>query len=218
MAPRLPTILRSLMEEKGWGQSEVAMRAGVDQSVISRILSREGYRPRPGTIQKLAAALEVTAQQLAGDEPIALDVGGLAGRVLNIRVQTGGVPLVSPKSVIEQHGIINYGALPTDTKWVPCPTPHSNHAFAILIDVGAMEPEYRDSEMLFVDPGIPPRHGKDIVLIDDRKLLLRRYIVTEGGAFIKPLNRRWPDQIRAYTENMVFCGTVFFSGLIRYLP
>jgi transcriptional regulator with XRE-family HTH domain len=58
--------IRRLREKKGWNQSELATRADIKQSILSRI--EGGSRPNPTTdiVRNLARALGCTADYLIG--------------------------------------------------------------------------------------------------------------------------------------------------------
>jgi HTH-type transcriptional regulator, competence development regulator len=58
--------IRRLREQKGWNQSELATRADIKQSILSRI--EGGSRPNPTTdiVRSLARALGCTADYLIG--------------------------------------------------------------------------------------------------------------------------------------------------------
>ena len=57
------TYLASVMERTGWNQTELAQRAGLDPSTLSRFLSggREGHALRQGTIRKIELASGLAA-------------------------------------------------------------------------------------------------------------------------------------------------------------
>jgi transcriptional regulator with XRE-family HTH domain len=60
-----PANLRALRALRGWEQTELAEKSGVDRATIS--LLENGRRPpRPSTVQKLADALGVPAGTLRG--------------------------------------------------------------------------------------------------------------------------------------------------------
>ena len=54
--------VRSLRWRKGLSQEELALEAGISAGVIS--MAESGRRPHPGTLRKLAAALEVDVEEL----------------------------------------------------------------------------------------------------------------------------------------------------------
>ncbi|MBC8037747.1 MAG: helix-turn-helix transcriptional regulator [Rhizobiales bacterium] len=61
--------LASVMERTGWNQTELAQRAGLDPSTLSRFINggREGHALRPGTIRKIeqASGLAVSGEAVA---------------------------------------------------------------------------------------------------------------------------------------------------------
>jgi transcriptional regulator with XRE-family HTH domain len=65
-------ILEALMSKHRLNQTELAHRSGVSQPAINRILRErsKAKHPRQDTLEKLAAELGVTPDQLAGRAPI----------------------------------------------------------------------------------------------------------------------------------------------------
>ncbi len=57
-------MVRAWREHLGLTQTEVARRAGMSQAALAQIESGE-HRPRKATLEKLAEALGITADQLA---------------------------------------------------------------------------------------------------------------------------------------------------------
>ena len=68
-----------------------------------------------------------------------------------------------------------------------------------------MEPGYQHGDIIFVDPGVVPKHGKDVVVrLDDHDNAVFRRLVVEGKSeYLKPANPNWPDRI---TEISTFPG------------
>jgi transcriptional regulator with XRE-family HTH domain len=56
--------LRRLRERRVWTLQELASRSGVHYTTIARAETQREYKPRPGTIRKLADALGVSAEYL----------------------------------------------------------------------------------------------------------------------------------------------------------
>lgn len=60
----LGTAIRDAREARGWSGFELARRAGVDRSRVSRIESGEARQPDPRTLTRLADALGVPSADL----------------------------------------------------------------------------------------------------------------------------------------------------------
>jgi transcriptional regulator with XRE-family HTH domain len=65
--------IKRLRERRGWDQSELATRAGVKQSILSRIEGGSRTNPTADIVRRLARALGCTADYILGmytdDEP-----------------------------------------------------------------------------------------------------------------------------------------------------
>lgn len=68
--------LRQRRMEKGWSASELARRAGIARSHVSRIESGESARPSADVLQRLALALETSVADLL-EQPEAVSVAEL---------------------------------------------------------------------------------------------------------------------------------------------
>lgn len=64
---RLASRLRSLREERGWSQTELADRADSTQQHVS-LLESGAHAPSLGMLLRLARALDVTLDELAGGD------------------------------------------------------------------------------------------------------------------------------------------------------
>lgn len=72
--------VRQARERRGWSQGQLADRSGVDRSTLSRI--ENGVTPNPGkeTLRKVADALGVPFESLAGGQPAPPSIP-IAGRI-----------------------------------------------------------------------------------------------------------------------------------------
>lgn len=59
--------LKTLREERGWSQEELARRSGVSRVTLSRIENDPGYSPRTSTFEKLAAAFDIPYDQFMAE-------------------------------------------------------------------------------------------------------------------------------------------------------
>ncbi len=58
-----PSMIRAWREYFGMTQKELARRAGMTQSALAR-LEKADSKPRIGTLKKVAAAMDITIEQL----------------------------------------------------------------------------------------------------------------------------------------------------------
>lgn len=74
----MTTRVRELRKQRGWDQEELAHRAGVSQSSVSRIENGQ-QNATLGAIERVARALGVTVPELF-DPPTTAEIAGLAAR------------------------------------------------------------------------------------------------------------------------------------------
>ena len=194
-------ILEALMNKHRLNQTELSSRSGVSQPAINRILNERSKtkNPRKETLQKIAGVLGVTPEQLTGQEPIAIRM-----------MAHGAVPIMGWESLTNR-------ATGQHSVWLACPVDHSDLTFALTVQGEAMigNDGYREGEIIFIDPGVIPTHGKDVVLVTAGTALFRRMVITQEGRFLKTLNPGWPSPIIPLPADAIICGTVVFSGCVR---
>lgn len=194
-------ILEALMNKHRLNQTELSSRSGVSQPAINRILNErsKAKNPRKETLQKIAGVLGVTPEQLTGQEPISIRM-----------MAYGAVPIMGWESLTSR-------ATAQHSVWLACPVDHSDLTFALTVQGEAMigNDGYREGEIIFIDPGVAPTHGKDVVLITAGTALFRRMVITQEGRFLKTLNPGWPCPIMPLPADAIICGTVVFSGCVR---
>ncbi|MDP4028265.1 MAG: LexA family transcriptional regulator [Gallionella sp.] len=194
-------ILEALMNKHRLNQTELSSRSGVSQPAINRILNErsKAKNPRKETLQKIAGVLGVTPEQLTGQEPISIRM-----------MAHGAVPIMGWDSLTNR-------ATGQHSVWLACPVDHSDLTFALTIQGEAMigNDGYREGEIIFIDPGVIPTHGKDVVLVTAGTALFRRMVITQEGRFLKTLNPGWPCPIMPLPADAIICGTVVFSGCVR---
>ncbi len=194
-------ILEALMSKHRLNQTELSNLSGVSQPAINRILNErsKAKAPRKETLQKIAGVLGVTPGQLTGQEP-------LPSRMMAY----GAVPVMNWENLANS-------ATGQQNDWMACPVAHSGLTFVLPVLGEAMSGDdgYYEGEIIFVDPGVAPSHGKDAVLVTGQTALLRRMIITQEGRFLKAVNPNWPNPIMSLPEDAIICGTVVFSGRVR---
>ncbi|GAA5786426.1 prophage repressor CohE [Chitiniphilus shinanonensis] len=123
------------------------------------------------------------------------------------------VPLVD----WEQAAAMSEGEAPPDTtERLACPTECSARAFALRNVGDAMMPDYRDAELLFVDPAVTAQHGDDVVVTLGEVTMFKRLHITPEGNFLLTLNPAFPDRVLRMPEHAVLRGTVIGSWTARH--
>ena len=79
-----------------------------------------------------------------------------------------------------------------------------------------MEPRFRDGDLIFVDPAVPPDHGRFAVVReeDSHEATFRQLIVEGERKYLKALNPDWPARIVERNSTASICGVVVFKGEI----
>ena len=197
-------ILEALMDKHSLNQTDLAHRSGVSQPAINRILKErsKAKKPRRETLEKIGGVLGVTPEQLTGQDPISVrlfDKGAVPIGRWEMLTHTSHMGEISPGRALI------------------CPVPHSDMSFALPVIGEAMvgDDGYREGDLIFIDPVVKPAHGRDVVAVSPKAGLLRRYIETPEGQFLKALNPSWPNPILPLTSDIIVMGTVIFSGRIR---
>lgn len=197
-------ILEALMDKHSLNQTDLAHRSGVSQPAINRILKErsKAKKPRRETLEKISGVLGVTPEQLTGQDPISVRL-----------FDKGAVPIGRWEALTHTTYM---GDFPLGRALI-CPIPHSDMSFALPVIGEAMAGDdgYRDGDVIFVDPAVKPIHGRDVVAVSPKVGLLRRFIETPEGQFLKALNSSWPNPILSLTSDIIVMGTVIFSGRIR---
>lgn len=129
----------------------------------------------------------------------------------------GYVPLISWVQAGAWTAVSDPYELGDAEQWVPCPLPHGHHTFVLRVRGESMEPEYRDGDWIFVDPGRQPENGSHVVVrMDDIQEATFKKLVIEGGErYLMALNPAWPERIIKINGNATIVGTVIFSGKPR---
>jgi transcriptional regulator with XRE-family HTH domain len=145
-------ILEALMNKHSLNQTDLANRSGVSQPAINRILKERSRakRPRRDTLEKISAVLGVTPEQLSGQDPVSVKL-----------FEKGAVPLAQWEMLTQS----SYDPAAKAGKAVTCPVAHSDLSFALTVIGDAMRGDdgYREGDLIFIDPGVKPTHGRDVV-------------------------------------------------------
>ena len=148
--------LDRLAERAGLSPSGLAKRAGLDPTTFnkSKRVTSDGRERWPSTesIAKALAAAESSMEtfvKLIGD-------GAGDGR---------SVPLLG-FALAGASGSFDESGFPAGKGWteIALPTAEDSHTFALEISGDALQPAYRDGDVILVSPGTPIRKGDRVVV------------------------------------------------------
>lgn len=101
-------------------------------------------------------------------------------------------------------------------EWLDTPFSVSSRAYCLTLSGDSMSPDYREGEIILVDPGIAPLHGNDIVArTPDGKQTFKRLQITPEGTYLLALNPDHPNRKIEIPEGTTICGVVVGSWMRR---
>lgn len=122
----------------------------------------------------------------------------------------GKVPLISSIQAGAWCEAVDNFHLGDAEDWLPAPAKHGPHAHALRVIGTSMEPRFRESEIVVVDPEKPAVSGSFVVAkkIGSQEVTLKQLVIEAGESYLKALNPHWPDPIIRLTEEWAVCGSV----------
>ena len=175
-------------------QTALARKSGVAQSTVGRIL-RGAVNPQSGNLERIAQAFNMPLAKLAemGQEGALVpeQVGGLKSIESSERVA-----LISwGQAVSIGDGL--FDPQPEDgEEWMPRPKHSGDRTFALRVRGESMEFAYQHNDVIFVDPDVAPKHGKDVVVrLDGSEAVFKRLVIEGTLGYLKPVNPSWPGKI-----------------------
>ncbi len=173
----------------GMSASGLARRSGLDPTTFnkSKRLTKDGKRRWPST-ESIAKILEATGASLAefvsliGEE----NTGALAQRLPVIGFSQAGI-----------RDFFNASGHPTGDGWDEVLSPHITDANAYGLEVGgdAMEPVFRDGDILIVSPAASIRRGDRVVVKTRQGDVAAKQLARRSALKIefRPVNRPETD-------------------------
>ena len=191
---KAPTYLRAAREEAGLTLETVTerlARQGVDLSPgqLSRLERGTSEVGRPRLVQ-LGKIYGWTPSELLGGKGIH-DDGLPRGRM---------VPLIDTVQAGHWTDVVDPYLKGDAFRWIPAPPDAGPRCFALQIDGPSMEPEFRDRDVVVIDPDVEPKPGNYVVarIDEDNTATFKKYHLkghdTRGRPIVDlvPLNDAWP--------------------------
>lgn len=129
----------------------------------------------------------------------------------------GYVPLISWVRAGEWTTVEDPYTMGDAEKWMPCPIPHGNRTFVLRVRGESMEPEYRDGDLIFVDPERQAVNGSHVIARTDAEFeaTFKKLVIEGPDTYLMAINPAWPERIVKIDRNTSIIGVVIFSGKPR---
>ncbi|WP_051378320.1 LexA family protein [Derxia gummosa] len=211
--------IQTILDETGIKNVELANAAGCTRALVTQWLDGTAksisYKHARGICRQHNYRLDWLIEGAGPKRPddgMAIDDEPALKPVSTIR----SVPLISWVAAGPLCEVSDPHPVGGADDWLPCPVPCSEGTYALEVVGDSMEPEYREGEIVFVDPQLAPRHGDDVIVrTPEGRATFKRYQDTPEGRFLLVLNESYPQRRIVVPEGTMFCGVVIFSGRRR---
>lgn len=194
-------------------QPKLEAKSGVGQTTIGRILRNE-TEAKIDTVLELAKAFRLGVGDLLDSGLIERLTAG--SNISGTNGAAGRVPLISWVTAgMMCEAIDNFSPGDADD-WLESPFPHGKHTYCLKIRGDSMWPDYKDGEIIQIDPEVAARHGDDVIArTPDGKASFKRLQEDNDGQYLLALNPDFPDRIIRVPEGTVVCGVCTGSWMDR---
>lgn len=204
--------LKATMESLNWSEQELADRSGVPQPTIHRIINGQSKSPRYENLFRIMKALGLDEGSFqVGEDPNSYTTNTREGPALQSKV-----PLISWVQAGDLCEAIDLFSPGIADEWLNCPFKHSDNAFCLKVVGLSMYPEYREGEIILVEPALEARHGDDVVVrTPENTTTFKRLHSSDDGTYLIALNPDLKNRIIEIPVDTVFCGVVTGSWTNR---
>ncbi len=227
-AARLKEIFNARKRGLGLTHESIAEQLNTSQGAVSHYLN--GINPlnlRAAAV--FAKALGIAVSEFSPRLQLEMDEMGLAraahggvgdpgaGYDVNAELQKASlVPLISwVMAGAWCESPDNYA--PGDAEeWMPAPYKHGSRAFCLKVIGDSMSPDYRENEIILVDPDVEARHNDDVVVrTANGQHTFKRLQITPDGMYLLALNPDEPHRKILIPPETHICGVVIGSWMRR---
>jgi len=127
------------------------------------------------------------------------------------------VPLISMVQAGSWCDVVDPYEVGDAEEWVPCYVKCGKGSFAVKVQGISMEPEFKEGEIIIVDPQKPAENRSNVIVrLDGPSTTTFKQLIIEGGDhYLRPLNPDWPEKIIRIDSEATICGVVI-SKITRY--
>ena len=193
--------LRSARKRAGLTQEDVAKAAGVSRPAVVQWESGESVSIKGENLIRVAKCLGVDPAWLVYESNTSPFVPPNFARL---------VPLISWVKAGDWSEASDPYAVGDAEEWIPYYSKCGENTFAVRVSGISMEPEFKDGEVIIVDPSIEARHNSYVVvrMEPDNSVTFKQLVVESTTRYLRPLNPQWHEQLIEIDGNTRICGVV----------
>ncbi|MDP2141320.1 MAG: S24 family peptidase [Gammaproteobacteria bacterium] len=197
--------LKDRMKELGIKPVDLARAIGASRSSLSQWLNSD-VEPSAKFIPALCRELQVSPEWIVETD---------------YSVRSPAPPPYHTGPTLRQVPLISWVAagnwcespdpyLPGDAEeWVPCPFDFGVGSFCLRVVGDSMFPEYREGELILVDPTIEAAHNDDVIArTPESKYTFKRLQITPDGSYLLALNPDHPERKLKFPPDSHICGVI----------
>ncbi|MBA2709006.1 MAG: helix-turn-helix domain-containing protein [Tatlockia sp.] len=206
-------VLRKLMVEANIKEADLARKVNLPQTTVNRLLLGGTSDPRANTLKPIADFFAITIGQLCGFEPLPDDriPGTTSATQLNA---WRFIPIIDWDQV-SSWMFTKKNITPINHKhWIGTERAVSNHSFG-LQSLSFMEPRFRKTSILIVDPDADYKDGHYIVVALDGIHPTVRKILKDGSDTLLQSFDQQQSSIK-FTHKHTIYGTIVESRMDTY--
>jgi SOS-response transcriptional repressor LexA len=181
------TYFRAKREEKGLSAREVAKRAGISDAHVLYI-ENEKRKPTFDVVMKLLKALDADIQEFlqeTGYLPVNVEPAALK--------KLRPVPVVSWVMAGKRELISDTFQPGEADEWIESDV-KGKHVFALRIKGDSMEPEFKEGEVVIINPHVEAKPGDYVIVKNDEEEATFKQLKVYGDTTVlHPLNPKYPD-------------------------
>lgn len=173
--------LQEALDRKGWKRPQLASASGVSIDKLNKYAQGRVAAPRGDTIQRLAAALDVSVHWLAYG--VTGDGAGSGSQSENL-LPLSRLPVVPLAQVAKYFNSRAGVALPEHwVEHIDVPRQYGPRSIGVRADDDSMAPKIPRGAVVVCDPDASPEPGRYVVILNTRtnEAKIRRFRLLEAG-------------------------------------
>lgn len=210
---KLSEYIVKIKEKRELGFNQLSLKAGLNPSVLNRILKTETKIINPYQLKKIASALRIDYKELYEiigyldkeekeiDEKEKTNLGPI------IFEEMINVPVYDSVSAGCQAGL---EAEPIPVEYVPLPKRLAEGCVIVNVHGDSMNPTLKDGSSVLIKLNTEVNHNEIGVFIYDDEPLVKRYKYFDGKRFLYSDNLEYPPREVREENSFNICGKVIW--------